>query len=175
MRHRARVHALGSNVYRSLKATSQQVVSTVIPFEKWHGLGNDFVIIDFREPIAGFSESVGVLMANRRWGIGCDQLILLDNADDADIAMAIYNPDGSQSGACGNATRCVARKIIEETGQSSVRILTAGGLLKARSDGGSIIVDMGQPRIGWNEIPLARSMDTLHLGIAKGRWPILWP
>lgn len=134
------------------------------PFLKMHGLGNDFVIIDGRKD--GFlpDESFCLKVADRHRGVGYDQLIVLAPPKDsaADLFMHMYNPDGSAAGACGNATRCVARLLFEETRRSEGTIQTVAGLLKVwRENEDLIAVDFGPPRLAWNEIPLARAMDTL--------------
>jgi diaminopimelate epimerase len=139
-------------------------------FIKMHGLGNDFVIIDARARPLALSERQSRLIADRRRGIGCDQLIVLEPAQTkgADVFMRIRNADGSESGACGNATRCVGRLLFEETGRTDVVIETTAGLLGAHVAGPEITIDMGVARTGWADIPLARETDTLHMGIAEG-------
>jgi diaminopimelate epimerase len=130
-------------------------------FVKMHGLGNDFVIIDGRAaPVLMPARRVRAL-ADRKRGIGCDQLILLEPADDADLFMRIWNPDGSEAEACGNATRCVAAMVGGEA-----RIRTRGGLLRAERRGDGITVDMGIPRFGWDEVPLSYPMDTRVMPVA---------
>ena len=136
------------------------------PFKKMHGLGNDFVIIDARKNGLTLSVAARQKIADRRWGIGCDQLILLEppQAPKADLFMRIYNPDGSEAGACGNATRCVARILFDETGHSTGVVQTISGLLPVKTEGDGLIqVDFGLPRLGWSEIPLAQDCDTLHV------------
>ena len=104
-------------------------------------------------------------LADRHTGIGCDQLIVLEPGD-ADAFMRIYNPDGSEAGACGNATRCVADILMRETGRNEVTIRTISGDLPAiRRPDGVIEVDMGPARLDWADIPLARPMDTLRLDL----------
>ncbi len=115
-------------------------------FEKMHGLGNDFVIIDIRHNPQPDLPTIRA-MADRREGIGCDQLILLYPSEIADIKMVIYNQDGSESGACGNATRCVARLLCDELGQSDVTIQTAAGILKCSTKDDLISVNMGAPKM----------------------------
>jgi diaminopimelate epimerase len=148
-----------------------------LPFLKMNGLGNDFVIFDGRE--SGFEPSVKFLRAigNRKLGIGCDQIIVLlkpknqkaDVLQKADVYMAIYNMDGSHVQACGNATRCVATLMFKELGRKKCVIETVAGLLNAWEDSpGLIAVDFGEPRLEWNEIPLAREVDTLHTPVASG-------
>ena len=138
-----------------------------IPFIKMHGAGNDFVVIDQRATPFEFSRDQVRRLADRRVGIGCDQFITLHPPPpqtDADLLMRIRNPDGSEAGACGNATRCVAELLFEQNGRPYQVIRTVSGDLPAeRLADGRIRVDMGQPRVGWEEVPLAASMDTLHL------------
>jgi diaminopimelate epimerase len=137
-----------------------------LPFKKMHGLGNDFVILDTRTNGLTLSVEQRRAIADRRRGVGCDQLIVLEAAQtpDADLFMRIYNPDGSEAGACGNAARCVARILFAETGRSRGVLQTISGLLpvQAQTDG-MIEVDFGLPRLDWHEIPLARACDTLHV------------
>jgi len=140
-------------------------------FWKMHGLGNDFVIIDERaEPLA-LTPGQAQAIAARHTGVGCDQVIRLTppSRAGADAAMAILNADGSPAGACGNATRCVAELLFRETGQARFRIETQTGILEAeRRDDGRIQVDMGEPRLGWADVPLAEPLDTLSLPLALG-------
>lgn len=124
-------------------------------FKKMHGLGNDFVILDAREMPLEIDEKMARAVTDRKTGIGCDQLILLEASDDADVRMRIWNPDGSEVEACGNAARCVAL-LIGGTG----RIETKGGIITASAAAEGASVDMGMPRFGWQDIPLAYAMDT---------------
>ena len=129
-------------------------------FHKMHGLGNDFVIVDAREEPFAVSSSLARAIADRRTGVGCDQLILLEPSDSADLRMRIWNSDGGEVESCGNATRCV----VQLTGAR--RIDTAGGLLEGENLGAEVEVSLGVPRFGWNEIPLAYAMDTAALPMA---------
>lgn len=139
------------------------------PFRKMHGAGNDFVILDARETPLPITEAGARWLADRNRGVGADQIIRLEKAPQGDVFMRILNPDGSEAGACGNATRCVARILFEETGRDTGVIQTISGLLPARvSAPGLIEIDMGPARLGWREVPLAREMDTLHLDLAEG-------
>jgi len=144
----------------------------LLPFVKMHGLGNDFVVLDGRTRPLVLTELQVKLIADRRRGIGCDQLIILEPARmaQADLFMRIRNPDGSESAACGNATRCIAAQVMQETGQGQAVIETVAGLLRTESldDGREIAVDMGPARLDWQDIPLASAQDTLHLPIALG-------
>jgi len=138
------------------------------PFTKMHGLGNDFVVLDARAAPLDLSPARARAIADRRGGIGCDQIITLAPGDaGAAVFMRIHNPDGSEAGACGNATRCVAALIFAETGRDTARVRTIAGDLPVRArEGGLIEVDMGPPQLGWRDIPLAEPMDTLHLALA---------
>jgi diaminopimelate epimerase len=144
---------------------------TARPFIKMHGLGNDFVVIDARrEPLALDAAAVRAV-ADRRAGVGCDQLIVLEPASNgaADVFMRIRNADGGEVEACGNATRCVASLIMAETGRDRCTVETRAGALPAvAARDGAIAVDMGAVRTAWREIPLARQMDTLHLELTRG-------
>src|SRR4051812_28281651 len=130
-------------------------------FLKMHGLGNDFAIFDAREAPLAMEGGLARALADRRTGIGCDQLILLEPSDVADVRMRIWNSDGGEVESCGNAARCIALVLGGET-----RIETAGGLLAASANGASATVDMGAPRFGWDEIPLAYPMDTASMPVA---------
>jgi diaminopimelate epimerase len=131
---------------------------------KMHGLGNDFVIIDSRgrEPVtdAAFARAVG----DRNRGVGFDQLAEIRDSDAAEIDLDFWNADGTIAGACGNATRCVAALILNETGRTEAVIRTQRGLLAARSGpGGHVSVNMGMPQLSWKEVPLAQEVDPQHL------------
>ena len=142
-----------------------------LPFVKMHGLGNDFVIIDGRAGAPSFDDKAARAVADRHRGVGCDQLLILEQprASGADLFMRILNADGSEAGACGNGTRCVADLVMRETGKRHAVIETAAGLLQANADGaGSIGVDMGAARVDWRDIPLARECDTLHVPLSLG-------
>src|SRR5690349_10857377 len=125
-------------------------------FIKMHGLGNDFVILDARKGAVAMDAARARAIANRRTGVGCDQVILLEPSAVADLRMRIWNADGGEVESCGNATRCVVQL---EGGP--VTIETRGGLLSGDADG----VDMGAPRFGWEEIPLAWAMDTASIPV----------
>ncbi|MCK6418942.1 MAG: diaminopimelate epimerase [Alphaproteobacteria bacterium] len=139
----------------------------MIPFIKMHGLGNDFVILDQRAGRKPLEKEWVRKVCDRHFGVGCDQLIVLEPSDKADVFMRIYNPDASESAACGNATRCVADRLMGEKGNDRASIETLAGLLPCRRKGGFIEVDMGAPRLDWQDIPLAEARDTLHLQIEQ--------
>lgn len=141
-------------------------------FIKMHGLGNDFVIVDARTEPFDLSDAAAQRIADRRQGIGCDQLIIMEPPANgqADVFMRIRNADGCEVGACGNATRCIAALLRKETGSDRIVIETKAGLLIAEAaDGGLFTVDMGEAKTAWQDIPLAREMDTLHLRVAAGQ------
>lgn len=134
-----------------------------LSFRKMHGLGNDFVIV--KAARGAFTADQIRHIADRRLGIGCDQFIVMEPSASADIFMRIYNTDGSEAGACGNGTRCVAAVL----GKPVSTIETVSGILKCRLlDDGLVEVDMGAPRLDWKDIPLSEEKDTLHLGIGDG-------
>lgn len=144
------------------------VTTPSIPFVKMDGTGNDFIIVDFRD-----GEQPLPADAIRQWASrdhpvtgGCDQFIVMESPQgDADVFMRIFNADGSEAGACGNATRCVAHRVMQETGASQVVVETIGGLLRCQQHGEQIAVDMGEPHVQWQDIPLSQEMDTLALPI----------
>jgi len=139
-----------------------------IAFKKMNGLGNDFVIVDARAEPLRLAAAEAVLIADRKEGVGCDQIITLEPSNSADVFMRILNADGSEAGACGNAARCVAALLYPSLGRDAVFIETTSGILSANlHDCGLISVDMGVPRFGWNEIPLAFPIeDTSALPLA---------
>ncbi len=139
----------------------------MIPFTKMHGAGNDFVVIDARQEPIELGERMIVEIMDRHYGVGCDQLVLLKPSSVANCFMGIYNPDGSESGACGNATRCIASLLMEEGAGSEVTIETKSGVLRGWKDNeGRVTIDMGPARRDWQQIPLARECDTDHLPLA---------
>jgi diaminopimelate epimerase len=137
-----------------------------------HGLGNDFVVIDARERPLTLSNAEAQAIADRHSGVGCDQLLILEKPAKpnlADVFMRILNADGSESGACGNGTRCVADLLMRESGRDKLVIETSAGLLDAeRASGGRVSVDMGLARLDWREIPLKEACDTNHVPLALG-------
>lgn len=134
------------------------------------GLGNDFVIVDAREQ-KGFAlttEQVRALAArsNQQTG-GCDQVIVMEDGAPGSCFMRIYNQDGSEVSSCGNATRCVGELLLKEGGDTA-HITTSAGHLKAFRSPQGISVDMGAPRLDWQEIPLGWELDTLKLWLYTG-------
>ena len=139
-----------------------------VDFTKMHGLGNDFVVIDHRahESVA-IDRALAAALADRHTGIGCDQLIVLEAARDedenADFRMRIWNADGGEVEACGNASRAVA---LFHGAQA--RVATAGGIIAVTPERGGAAVAMGKPRFGWEDIPLDYAMDTSALPLSWG-------
>lgn len=146
------------------------------PFLKMHGLGNDFVVLDARTAALDLTPERRRIIADRRLGVGCDQLIVLEppTEREADVFMRIYNPDGSEAQACGNATRCVASVVMDERKTDLVTVQTVAGLLESQKTGvGSnglpvISVDMGLARLDWRDIPVREACDTKHMPVGIG-------
>lgn len=133
-----------------------------VPFVKMQGLGNDFVVLDARvDGVPEVNQPLAAALADRKTGIGCDQLILLEPSARADVRMRIFNADGGEVEACGNATRAVGVLLGK-----AARIETLGGDLLVTPAGTDIAVDMGRPRFEWQAIPLAYAMDTHTLPVA---------
>ncbi|MBT4933265.1 MAG: diaminopimelate epimerase [Rhodospirillaceae bacterium] len=142
-----------------------------LSFIKMHGIGNDFVVIDARKQRLDLSREQARAIANRHTGIGCDQLLIIENPRDehADAFMRIFNTDGSPSEACGNGTRCVASLILSESDSRHCIIETLAGLLDCEAVGNGLVsVDMGPANLDWRDIPLSEAIDTLHLNIGSG-------
>ena len=132
-----------------------------VPFIKMHGLGNDFVVLDGRaRAIPTMDAALSAALADRRTGIGCDQVIVLRPSDKADFRMEIFNSDGSEVEACGNATRAVGL-----LNGAPATIETLAGILSAAPADGGIAVEMGEPRFAWDQIPLAYAMDTRSMPV----------
>ncbi len=143
---------------------NQMQPSLGLPFMKMHGAGNDFVIIDSRRSAAVTTPALARALGDRNRGVGFDQLAEIRAGDGADFTLDFWNSDGSTAGACGNATRCVADFVMASTGRTDVTLQTERGLLQAhRRADGRAQVNMGPPQRDWAEIPLARSVDPLHL------------
>jgi diaminopimelate epimerase len=139
-----------------------------LPFMKMHGLGNDFVVIDSRQREASLTPARIAAIADRHRGVGFDQLaVITQNANQPHLTF--YNSDGSTSAACGNATRCIARHLMDLTGETRLSLTTDRGTLEAVDVGNGLTsVNMGPPQLDWAEIPLAEEMDTLELPIEGG-------
>jgi len=147
-----------------------------LPFRKMNGLGNDFVIIDLRAADARMTSEAAVLIADRVHGIGCDQVITIETRGGP--FMGVWNADGSEAGACGNAARCVGWLLMEERASKEAAFATASAPLKVRRAGDHrVMVDMGEPKLGWRQIPLAEQMDdTRFIDVKLGPIdrPVLW-
>jgi len=130
-------------------------------FMKMHGAGNDFVIIDSQGRDSVVSRDLARALGDRHRGVGFDQLAEIRTGTDADIQLGFWNADGSTAEACGNATRCVAQHLMNRTGAQKLSIRTPRGILLATRDtDGQVWVNMGEPLLGWDTIPLARDIDT---------------
>ena len=136
---------------------------------KMHGLGNDFVVVDVRAQAIEVTPALAIAIGHRRFGVGFDQLAVIASGDSdtgSDAHLTFFNADGTLSAACGNATRCIARHLMDETGRAAMLLSTARGLLPVRDAGNGLTsVNMGLPQLNWDEVPLAREMDTLELPI----------
>lgn len=130
-------------------------------FHKMHGLGNDFVVIDARDKPVDMPPARAHAIADRKTGIGCDQLILLEPSELADVKMRIFNADGGEVEACGNAARAVGVLLF---GKKSIE--TLGGIIVSQMIYGGAAIEMGLPRFEWNAIPLAYAMDTQDMPVA---------
>ena len=144
-----------------------------LAFTKMHGLGNDFVVLDARGGGIDLDEAFARAISDRRLGIGCDQILVIEppkgTNGEADIFMRILNADGGEAEACGNGTRCVAAKVMAETGAGELKIETRAGILAATNAGdGNFSVDMGPVNLDWQAIPLAGETNTLNLNIETG-------
>ena len=138
-------------------------------FIKMQALGNDFVIIDARATPVQLSTDQVRFLADRNRGVGCDQVILLQQSEKAALVMRIFNADGGEVEACGNAARCVGLILMKEQNCDHVVIETKVGLLCCTTaEKGQITVDMGTPQLDWENIPLAIKQDTLNLDIEAG-------
>ena len=131
-------------------------------FDKMHGLGNDFVILDARDQAVAMTPALAMALADRHTGIGCDQLILLEPSTVADLKMRIWNHDGGEVQSCGNASRCV----VALTGAKSME--TGGGIVQGSGEGEDVEVKLPAPKFGWDDIPLSYPMDTAALPMGWG-------
>lgn len=136
-----------------------------LPFIKMHGAGNDFVILDSRQRAGRIvTPALAAAVGDRNRGVGFDQLAEILPAQTADFHLDFWNSDGSEAGACGNASRCVADLVMRDLGRDALRFTTARGELAARRlPGGGVSVNMGPPQLDWADVPLARDLDPLRL------------
>jgi len=137
-----------------------------LPFMKMHGLGNDFVVIDARVVAQPITAALARALADRHRGVGFDQLAMISNDSEADVGLSFFNADGSLSGACGNATRCIARHEMDARGVRALTLRTERGILQAADAGdGLTAVNMGHPVMSPAQIPVKGAVDTLNLPI----------
>lgn len=139
-------------------------------FRKMHGLGNDFVVLDARSAAISLNEAAAKAIADRRTGVGCDQILIIEPPrNGGDAFMAIRNSDGGEVDSCGNGSRCIARLLLDETGKEEIVLETNAGPVRARHAPEKLIaVDMGPARDKWQDIPLAEEANTLRLEIGEG-------
>ncbi|NOX33732.1 MAG: diaminopimelate epimerase [Deltaproteobacteria bacterium] len=141
------------------------------PFVKMHGLCNDFVMVDGREQSFFPLKEEIIHICNRHEGVGADELLIVEPARSHNTYafVRIINPDGREVEACGNATRCIGWLLLKECNKEEIQIETLGGILKCTLAGDKkVSVEMGRIRTGWQDIPLSRDIDTLHLNIEAG-------
>ena len=131
-------------------------------FHKMHGLGNDFVIFDARTETLAIDEPFARAISDRKTGIGCDQLIVLEPSAVADLRMRIWNHDGIEVESCGNASRCV----VALTHAKSIE--TGGGLVEGTEHGSDIEVSLGEPHFEWDRVPISYAMPTNPMPMAWG-------
>ena len=137
-----------------------------IPFIKMHGLGNDFVIIDQRKQDINLNQNLIQRIADRNKGVGFDQLAIILNSKEADAELVFFNSDGSESRTCGNATRCIAKHLMQEKKTNDLKLSTDGIILIAKNVGVNLTsVNMGVPKFEWHDIPISKKIDTLKLPI----------
>lgn len=150
--------------------TAGTTPSAGLPFRKMHGLGNDFVVLDARGGDLRLTPRSAKAIADRRFGVGCDQIMIIERPrNGGDAYLAIRNADGGVVESCGNGSRCVASVLLAETGKQTLTMETLGGpIVATRADHGLISIDMGSARDAWQEIPLSHAADTLHLNIGEG-------
>jgi diaminopimelate epimerase len=137
---------------------------TSIALRKMNGLGNDFAVLDARPNALALSAGQARAIANRETGVGCDQVIALEPSGNADVFMRIWNHDGGEVEACGNAARCVASVLAGETGRSNVTIETQVAVLGAKiNSDGTVTIDMGVPLFRWDQIPLSEEFNNTRI------------
>ena len=144
--------------------------ASMTSFLKMQGLGNDFVVFDARESAIELNSTQAKALADRHFGIGCDTVVVIrPGSAEADATVLFYNADGTESESCFNASRCVARLLLDERGQARVKLSTRGGMLVCNDAGkGLVTVDMGEPRLDWQLVPLASAVDTVNFPLDIG-------
>jgi diaminopimelate epimerase len=140
-------------------------------FAKMNGIGNEIVVVDLRDKSAAVSAAEARAVASPA-GVHYDQLMVLQppRLKGTEAFIRIYNNDGSEAAACGNGMRCVARRLFEATGQTAATFETKAGLLNCwQGAEGLYTVDMGPPKFGWKDIPLAEEFrDTRYIELQVG-------
>ena len=153
------------------------VTMSAIAFRKMNGLGNDFAVLDGRARALGLTSDQVRKLADRKGPVGCDQVIVLEPSERADVFMRIYNADGGEVEACGNAARCVGSLLAAELGRERVAIETGAEVLGATLNAdGSVTIESGPPRFAWNEIPLSHAVEdtgAIDLEVQPPEAPIL--
>ncbi len=150
-----------------------------LKFTKMHGAGNDFVVIDAinqKIDVDGMSADGWQRLADRRFGIGADQILVVERPVDAgvDFRYRIFNNDGSEVEQCGNGSRAFVRFVVEKglTRERSIRVQTMSGVINPRlEDDGNVTVDMGAPRLDPAEVPF----DSAGLDGKPEGEDTLWP
>jgi diaminopimelate epimerase len=139
-------------------------------FLKMHGLGNDFVAFDARDTAFALTPVQARAVADRHFGIGCDTVVVIrPGGAAADASLLFYNADGAESESCGNATRCVARLLMDERGLARVKLSTKGGMLVCSDAGkGLVTIDMGEPKLDWADVPMIAPVDTNNFPLDVG-------
>jgi diaminopimelate epimerase len=144
--------------------------ASMTSFLKMHGLGNDFVVFDARDSVLALNSAQVKALADRHFGIGCDTVVVIrPGGAEADATVLFYNADGTESESCFNASRCVARLLLDERGLARVKLSTRGGMLVCSAAGkGLVTVDMGEPRLDWQLVPVASAVDTVNFPLDIG-------
>ena len=139
-------------------------------FLKMHGLGNDFVVFDARDSALSLTPAQIRFLSDRHFGVGCDTVVVIrPGGATADASVLFYNADGTESEACFNASRCVARLLLDERGLARVKLSTKGGMLVCSDAGkGLVTLDMGEPRLDWSQVPVAAAVDTTSFPLDIG-------
>ena len=151
-------------------ATSAAYNPPMTSFLKMHGLGNDFVVFDARDSALALNAAQVKALADRHFGIGCDTVVLIrPGGATADASVLFFNADGTESESCFNASRCVARLLLDERGLARVKLSTKGGMLACSDAGkGLVALDMGEPRLDWQQVPVASAVDTTNFPLDIG-------
>ncbi|KAF7599590.1 MAG: diaminopimelate epimerase [Candidatus Dactylopiibacterium carminicum] len=136
-------------------------------FTKMHGLGNDFVVVDAISHSVTMTSALARQLSDRRFGIGCDQLLVVERPARAgvDFRYRIFNADGSEVEQCGNGARCFARFVVDHglTDKTAIRVETQSGIIEPRlADGGLVTVDMGVPVFDPARIPFQSDSDAVE-------------